>query len=132
MADGQPNPYAAPTGDLSADVSSGIDASSLIKIEAIIKDAGQVWLAIILCILCSGFGMLIIGPWYIVRLIQWSSLSKQYPSLLDRNVPRGSLPQKFRSARTKLIVGIVFGALIPIILIALLLPAVYVSRSAAP
>lgn len=112
MNPNQPNPYAAPLTDSTAAAPVNIDPATLKKIEAIIKDAGQFWLAIIMCIICSAVGSIIIGPWYLVRLLQWNSLANANPMLLDRNVPRGSLAQKFQSAKIKLIIGICFGAVI--------------------
>jgi hypothetical protein len=131
MATGPDNPYAAPRSNVSGDQALGIDQASLQKIEAIIKDAGQFWMAILICLICTGIGMLIIGPWYLVRLVQWSGLAKQYPVLLDRSMPRGSLPQRFQAAKSKLIIGIVFGVLIVAGLFALLIPAILAARNAA-
>ena len=95
------------------------------KIEAVIKDANQFWLAILMCIFCSALGAVIIGPWYLVRLLQWNSIARAQPMLLDPNVPRGSLQQRFQSAKWKLIVGISFGAFI------FLLTVLYVAMLAA-
>jgi len=78
------------------------------KLEAVIKDAGQFWLAIILCLICNGVGSLLIGPWYIARLRQWSNLKKKYPALMNPAPPK-TLQSKFQSAQWKLIVGISFG-----------------------
>lgn len=82
------------------------------KIEAIIKDAGQFWIAILMCIFCTGLGSVIIGPWYLVRLLQWNSLAQREPLLLDRTAPRGSVAQRFQAAKGKLIAGMVVGATI--------------------
>lgn len=116
MSTDQPNPYAAPvTGDATGPAigaPSNIDPPSLKKIEAIIKDAGQFWLAIIMCIVCSALGSIIIGPWYLVRFLQWRTIAREQPMLLDPNVPRGSVAQRFQSAKIKLIIGMSFGALI--------------------
>ena len=109
MTSNQQNPYAAPQGNFPLAQEEYADQK---KIEAIIKDAGQFWLAIILCVFCSGLGALIIGPWYFVRLLQWNSIARSQPLLLDPNVPRGSVAQRFQSAKIKLIIGIGFGALI--------------------
>lgn len=105
-----PNPYAISamgppeeqTGPLNI---TGPDMS---KIEAVIKDAGQFWLAIILCLVCNGIGSLLIGPWYIARLTQWNNLKKKYPALMNPAPPK-TLQSKFQSAQWKLIVGISFG-----------------------
>jgi len=112
MTTGQPNPYAAPQADFASASQSDIERATLTKIEAIIKDAGQFWVAILMCIFCTGLGAIIIGPWYLVRLNQWNSIARAQPMLLDPNVPRGSLAQRFQSAKTKLIIGLSFGALV--------------------
>jgi hypothetical protein len=117
MSLNNPNPYAAPQVDATLPAEANPD---LKRIEAVIKDAGQFWLAIVMCIFCSGLGAIIIGPWYLVRLLQWNSIATAQPMLLDPNVPRGSLAQRFQSARWKLIVGISFGVLM------LVLTAIYV------
>ena len=39
-------------------------------------------------------------------------MAKAQPMLLERDVPRGSLAQRFQSAKIKLIIGMSFGALI--------------------
>jgi len=114
----EPNPYASPQAEstaaspFSVSPQGNIDPALLGKIEAIIKDAGQFWMAILLCFLCSGVGFVLIGPWYAVRLLQWNSIAQAQPMLLDPNAPRGSLAQKFRSAKTKLIIAMSFGAVI--------------------
>jgi hypothetical protein len=126
----QPNPYASPVTDSAAASSLNIDPASLKKIEAIIKDAGQFWLAILMCIVCSALGSIIIGPWYLVRFLQWNSMAKAQPMLLTRDVPRGSLAQRFQSAKIKLIIGMSFGALI-FLLVALLFIVSFASAAAA-
>ncbi len=115
-----PNPYASPTSAFAPDAGFTIplDPADQRKIDAIIKDAGQFWLAIILCILCSAIGALIIPIWYLVRLLQWNSFSKKYPALLTPGAQPGSLPAKFQAAQWKLIVGLVVGALVFLFLIA--------------
>jgi hypothetical protein len=45
----QPNPYAAPQPDLGSASQVNLDPATLRKAEAIIKDAGQFWLAILMC-----------------------------------------------------------------------------------
>ena len=112
-----PNPYASPQADLAPASQEHYDPVSLRKIEAIIKDAGQFWLAILICILCTGWGAFIIGPWYLVRFLQWNSMAQAYPMLLDAGAPRGSLARRFQSARTKLIIGMAFGAAILLLVI---------------
>jgi hypothetical protein len=104
------NPYAATAVPSHFAQGSDIDPESLKKIEAIIKDANQFWLAILLCFLCSGVGGILIGPWYMVRLIQWNKMSQSQPALLESAAPPGSLPRQFQSAKTKLIIGMVVGA----------------------
>ncbi|MCA9248911.1 MAG: hypothetical protein KDA42_17410 [Planctomycetales bacterium] len=109
------NPYTAPQADSMPSLSpapENIDPAQLKKIQAIIKDAGQFWLAILMCFFCGAIGPIIIGPWYLVRLIQWNSLAREEPLLLDPNVRQGSIAQKFQAAKIKLILGMSFGALI--------------------
>ena len=125
------NPYASPA-ETSGPVGPNLPAEIVPKVEAIIKDAGQFWLAILLCFLCTGIGMLIVGPWYLVRLFQWSSIGKRYPQLMAMDVPPGSLEQRFQSSQWKLIVGLVFGVLIALLMVGLLLPALFIAREAAP
>ena len=104
------NPYAAPPSVPSpGQAIPELPAADQKKVEAIIKDAGQFWLAIILCILCNGIGSLIVPIWYGVRLSQWSRLGRQYPFLLTPGAAPGSLAQKFVSSRWKLMVGLLFG-----------------------
>ncbi len=90
---------------------SSLDPVARAKAEAIIKDASQFWLAILVTLLCSSLGGLIIGPWYLVRLLQWNSLKKSEAELAQINPPPGSLAAQFQSAKVKLIVGLCFGAM---------------------
>jgi len=105
----EPNPYASP---IATPAARAVDPVLLAKVEAIIKDAGQFWLAILICIFCTGLGAIIIGPWYLIRLMQWNSLARSQPMLVDPNVHHGSIAHKFQSAKIKLIIGISFGTVI--------------------
>jgi hypothetical protein len=105
----QPNPYASPVGVGPTVDAHGLPPDVVNKAEAIIKDAGQFWLAIIICICCSALGSIIIGPWYLVRFNQWNTLAKTYPQLREHGAPHGSLPQRFQGAKIKLILGMSFG-----------------------
>ena len=107
----QPNPYASPVGVGPVVDSHGLPPDAVSKAEAIIKDAGQFWLAIIICLCCSGIGSLIIGPWYLVRLLQWNSLSSAYP-YLQQPGPANSLATRFQGAKVKLIIGKCSGVVI--------------------
>jgi hypothetical protein len=133
VPDDQPNPFAPPTPvtDSPAASQAQFDPAAVKKIEAVVKDAGQFWLAILLCIFCSGLGAIIIGPWYFVRLLQWNALAKHQPMLLDPSVPRGSLAQKFQSAKVKLIIGMCFGAVILVLSVLFLISAMASVRQAA-
>ena len=115
------NPYAAPQADSPFAPEGNLDPALLKKVEAIIKDAGQFWLAILMCVFCTGLGAVIIGPWYLVRLLQWHSIAQAQPMLLNPHVPLGSISQKFQSAKWKLITGLSFGAFIFLIVMASLL-----------
>lgn len=110
MSMDRPNPYTPPLSNYGAARPGAVDPRTAEKIEAIIKDAGQFWLAILMCIFCSALGSIIIAPWYLVRLLQWNALATSQPMLLDPNVPRGSVAQRFQAAKIKLIIGICFGA----------------------
>jgi hypothetical protein len=112
MAMNPPNPYSSPMMNPSLHAPTIADPAVIAKAETIIKDAGQFWLAIILCILCSALGALIIGPWYLVRLSQWNALAKSHPMLMAQNVPHGSLAQRFQAAKLKLMIGAGFGGLV--------------------
>ncbi len=104
------NPYASSSVPTEINnIPAGVDPALLAKINAIVKDAGQFWLAMILCLCCSALGSLIIGIWYSVRLTQWNAIAKSQAWLMVPNAPTGSLPAKFQSAKTKLIIGMVFG-----------------------
>ncbi len=127
-----PNPYAAPTQVAAggSEEYQSIPAGDLKKIQAIIKDANQFWLAILLCFLCSAIGMVLIGPWYLVRLLQWSSMANAYPHLRNGQAPPGSLAQRFQSAQWKLIVGLAVGLLIGMVVVAfLILPSLLLGVS---
>lgn len=106
-----PNPYASPMVDSTPPAQGDVDAITIAKAEVIIKEANQFWLAILMSIFCVFLGSLIIGPWYLFRLIQWSALARSQPLLVAPNAPRGSIAQRFRAARVKLIIGFSFGAL---------------------
>ena len=101
------------------------------KLETVIKDAGQFWIAIILCLFCSAIGAFIVPIWYLVRLMQWNSLAKRYPSLVADSVPPNSIQAKFKSSQWKLIVGIVVGAVV-FAFVALYLLLIVVGASVAP
>ena len=126
------NPYAPGTGAGITSISGEFDPDVEKKIEAIIKDAGQFWVAIVLCFLCSGIGILVIGPWYLVRLVQWNSLNNQYPSLKDPHAPPGSLARRFQSSHWKLIAGIVAGVLLFLAFVLFFFFATFTAVSTAP
>ena len=108
------NPYATPTqiGAAQDSVPIDLEPKDRIKVEAVIKDAGQFWLAIILCILCSAIGAFIIPVWYLVRLLQWNSLANKYPALMSDDVPAKSIQARFKSSQWKLITGMVVGGVV--------------------
>ena len=123
------NPYAAPSvnplGDHVVENSRiRLDRVDLVKAEAIIKDASQFWLAIILCFLCTAIGCIIVPIWYAFRLLQWNRIAKKYPDLMAADVPAKSFQAKFQSSQWKLITGLVFGCLI-LALISLSLVSVF-------
>lgn len=106
------NPYAPPTigqSTSSPTLPLDIDPADKRKAQAVIKDANQFWLAIIICFLCFAIGSLIIPIWYLVRLVQWDRLAKKYPELVIPGAQEGSMQAKFVSSKWKLTVGIVVG-----------------------
>lgn len=116
------NPYAAPSVNPAVD---SLDDQFRIRLEprdhvranTIIKEAGQFWLAIILCLFCSAIGAVLIPIWYTVRLLQWNGLAKKYPELLATGVPPKSMQAKFKSAQWKLITGLVVGSIILVLMV---------------
>lgn len=126
------NPYAAPSSTEPAHDPSPVDLDpkGLAKVEAVVKDAGQFWLAIILCVVCSGIGGLIVPIWYLVRLLQWRSLANKYPALLSNGAAPGSIQAKFQSAQWKLIVGLVVGAIIFAMVVLYILTLVFIPQGA--
>ena len=112
MSTDNPNPYQPTEASGTVPTAAQIDPATIVKMEAIIKDAGQFWLAILICMLCTCLGSLIIAPWYLARLRQWNTIAEQYPVLLDKGAPAGSLAQRFQAAKGKLITGITFGLLV--------------------
>ncbi len=122
------NPYLSRTVDPNAVPATpqqiGIANYEVVKIEAILSDAKQVGVAILICLLCSLIGSLLIGPWYYKRFKEWERYSRRYPVLLDPNAPYGSLSQRFRDARSKLQTGYIFGFIILLIGVTMILPFV--------
>ena len=107
------NPYAAPQAPAAAPAGSiNIAYKDQQKVDAVIKDSRQLILAILVCFLCSSIGALIIPIWYFVRLMQWNRLSQQYPALMQPNAPGGSMQEMFQGAKTRFIIGIIFGMVI--------------------
>jgi hypothetical protein len=103
------NPYQPPVfadGGMQTTNSSEVDfpisPEDLKKAKAVIKEGDQFWVAILAMIFCSALGILLLGPWYFVRYLQWKSLAAKYPQLIASNSVRGSLPDKFLKAKLKL------------------------------
>ncbi|MBL8854931.1 MAG: hypothetical protein JNK57_13275 [Planctomycetaceae bacterium] len=124
----QENPYAPPTiasapigGQSNQPFPFVTDSADRMILKEVIRDAGQFWVAIALCLSCSAIalgnscsaiGAFIIPFWYLARLLQWNRLAKQYPDLMLRGAPPGSIQAKFQSSQWKLIVGMIAGACI--------------------
>lgn len=107
------NPYSTPSHTAQKPAQGvRMDPKDKAKLDAVVKDAGQFWLACILCILCSVIGAILIPIWYTIRLLQWNKLAKKYPKLMTGNPRKGSLQAKFQSSQWKLIVGLVLGCVI--------------------
>lgn len=106
------NPYDPLRGetDPRADQSRGsLSAADLKKAEAIVKDANQFWLAILATIFCSGLGVILIVPWYSIRLIQYRNIATKYPVLLTQEPPPASLADRFQRSKWKLLTAIIVG-----------------------
>ena len=117
------NPYAAPSAP--ASVPSAAYAPAIVaRAEAVIKDANQVWLAVLMGFLCTAFTWVLICPWFAYRLHCWSTLSRDCPSLLAPDVLPGSLEAKFQSARGKLVIGLVIGAVMLLMIVGVLVAVV--------
>lgn len=124
----QNNPYAPPsstatsydasttTGPMGDELPFVIDPADRKKLDTVIKDAGQFWLAIVFCFFCT-IAALIIPFWYMLRLFQWSGLAKKYPDLLVDGAPTGSIQAKFRSSQWKLIVGMLVAGCVLVLLL---------------
>ena len=128
------NPYATPI-ETEADpkaVPIKLEPKDRKKVETVIKDAGQFWLAIILCILCSGIGAFIVPIWYLVRLVQWNSIARKYPELLFQPVPPNSIQARFQSSQWKLIVGLVFGCVVLVFVLLYFFLLIFAFASVSP
>jgi len=104
-----PSPSRDDFDDDSGNDRISIDEATRQKIEAVIKDAGQFWLAIVFCFICSAAGFVIIGPWYWIRLRQWHSLAAKYPILLSSRPHYDSMAGRFQRSKAKLQLGMWFG-----------------------
>ncbi len=78
------------------------------QLEAVIKEAGQVWLVVMLSFCCGPLSILLVAPWYGIRLQQWIGLATDFPELNDATNRHWQAVQ-FRSAKIKLLVGLVVG-----------------------
>jgi hypothetical protein len=114
------NPYAPTPTPIGTEYAVPMDAATLKQFDAIVKDANQFWIAILLCLLCSGIGSVLIGVWYLSRLVQWNSMSKAYPLLMVENPPPGSMAARFQAAKAKLIIGLVVGIVLLFLILAYL------------
>lgn len=130
------NPYQPPVfdeGGMRANASPEIDfpisPEDLKKAKAVIKEGDQFWVAILAMIFCSALGILLLGPWYFVRYLQWKSLAAKYPELTSSNSVRGSLPDKFLKAKLKLQICMGIG-LVLLLLILIFASLVFMTGSA--
>lgn len=132
MSNDPSNPYApTPTpSHIGTEYAVPMDPATVKKFNAIIKDANQFWIAILLCLLCSGIGSVVIGAWYLARLLQWNAMNKAYPLLMVENPLPGSMAAKFQAAKVKLIVGLVFGVVMLFLVLLYILMVVAVSAMA--
>lgn len=127
------SPFAPPTATSGANAEApplSIDPRDKKKLDAVLQDAGQFWLAIILCFLCSGIAAFVVPLWYTIRLLQWNRLGNKYPALKTPGAPPKSIQAKFQAAQWKLIVGLVFGCMI-FLVIAAYIAMLFLIRSSA-
>ena len=106
------DPYAPtnPTEQFSfSETELGIPKADLKRAKAVVKDADQFWLAILLCFLCVALAPFLIGPWYLSRRLAWQSLGTKYPVLMDSSAPPNTFPGRFQRANTKLFIAFAFG-----------------------
>ncbi len=127
------NPYQQPASSSlgipssDAGLALGLSPAEVKKVEAIISDARMVAVAVLLCLLCSGCGFILIGPWYLARLSQWNGWANRCPGLIHPGAEYGSLPQRFQGAKTRLIVGLVIGAIM-LVLVAIVIGGGFFAR----
>lgn len=87
-----------------------LDDVARAKVDAVIKDAGQYWLAILCCFVCTGVGFVVIGPWYYLRLRQWHALADKHVVLMTIDPTPGSVADRFQRAKGQIKIGLGFGA----------------------
>jgi hypothetical protein len=105
------NPYAERTEPARFIQESDIEPALQKKIEAIISDANHTVIAILLCINWVGFGGILVGLWYLIRLRQWHAIAKAYPALLEAEAPWDDFSLRFTAAKKKLVLGVSIGFL---------------------
>jgi uncharacterized integral membrane protein len=119
------NPYAAPVAVSAMPVThASYDPAGLRRIQAVTKDAGQVWLAILMGFVCTALTWVLICPWFAYRLHSWNRLSREYPQLLAPGAAPGSIEAKFQRARVELITGLVVGVVMLLLFVVLIAGAV--------
>ncbi|MCA9105792.1 MAG: hypothetical protein KDA83_10225 [Planctomycetales bacterium] len=86
-----------------------IDDATRKTIEAIIKDANQLVVVLVMCLCLTMLGTLVVMPWYSFRLWQWYSLAGRHPSLMVYRPPLGSFADQFQRAKANLWSGLFIG-----------------------
>ncbi len=73
-----------------------------------ITDSQKVVLALVICLFLAFIGVLIVRPWYGLRLVQWHSLRSRYAVLRRRDA--SGFAEQFQQAKVGLWKGFLYGA----------------------
>ncbi len=118
------NPYASPRVITTSTSVSLNDPTMIRRVEALLKDAKQVWWALLIGFFCTALAWVAICPWCIYRLVNWFRLAKEYPLLLSPEVSDASIERRFQRARVRLIIGTVISTAMLVGLVAVIALAI--------
>jgi hypothetical protein len=112
------NPYAAPSME-AAPVRRGLGSATVLDLtptgarraKAVVQDADNVYLAILLATCICGIAWLFMFPWFGFRLLQWYQLNSQFEELRHPNAfsPHAEFTSRFPDAKLKLWIGTIVG-----------------------
>ena len=108
------NPYAPPINPPESPPDPApIDLNPVDRrnIEDLIRESRNLYLVVLLSIICIPLAGIFIPAWYLFQLWQWQTLAQKYPALLTAGLPRHSIQTRFKSCRWKLIASIVVGVI---------------------